>query len=224
MSFDSDFAFMRSLGYDQGEIYKKGRFRPATFWKGTRVMQYGSTIHKDRCLMVALTKIDSNEIPSDAEKPPSDIAWVSNLHLSAGNGLGQNERRLRQMYECVDTIRKEQNKVLTIVSKDKKGPKKKGQAKDGSGDGDNFVDLSFTTVIVGDMNMDSSVERALRGEGNSAVDELLTKGVVDAGFIEDGVTVTSKAKINKIGLLCDAYELAYKPDRPPATLVVEGRI
>lgn len=28
-SFDSDFSFMKELGYDHSEIYKRGRFRPA---------------------------------------------------------------------------------------------------------------------------------------------------------------------------------------------------
>ena len=33
-SFEQDFAFMREdLGYDGVELFKKGRFRPATFWR-----------------------------------------------------------------------------------------------------------------------------------------------------------------------------------------------
>ena len=109
ISFEEDFAFMKRLGYDGVELYKKGRFRPATFWKKNRVQLYGSTLHRDRCLISAFTQ--PNELMSSA---PTDILYVSNMHLSAGSGLGQNERRLRQVNDCIDTIRKEQNKILTL--------------------------------------------------------------------------------------------------------------
>ena len=99
-SFEEDFAFMKCLGYDGVEIYKKGRFRPATFWKKDRVHLYGSTLHRDRCLISAFTKPEE----SKSSSIPSDLLYVSNMHLSAGSGLGQNERRLRQINDCIDTI------------------------------------------------------------------------------------------------------------------------
>ncbi len=33
LSFESDFDFMSELGYDGVEMFRRGRFRPATFWK-----------------------------------------------------------------------------------------------------------------------------------------------------------------------------------------------
>jgi hypothetical protein len=50
-SFASDFSFMEELGYDQSEVYKRGRFRPATFWKGSRVEAVAPPMHRDRVLV-----------------------------------------------------------------------------------------------------------------------------------------------------------------------------
>ena len=222
VSFDDDFAFMKSLGYDGVEIYKKGRFRPATFWKQSKVQLYGSILHRDRCLISAFTR--AGEMNNNY---PTEILYVSNLHLSAGAGLGQNERRLRQINDCIDTIRKEQNKVLALKAKAKAnggGKKKKGNIDSGTAVITPACEpqkILFTSVIAGDMNVDGFVERQQRGEGNSAVDELLTKGSVDAEFTEDGISVTNKGKINKIGLFHDAYMYAYAPSAPPSTMVVE---
>ena len=52
ISFDDDFAFMfDDLGYDGVELYRKGRFRPATFWKKDRLVLVETPQHKDRTLL-----------------------------------------------------------------------------------------------------------------------------------------------------------------------------
>ena len=49
-SFESDFEFMTGLGYT-GVLYKKGRMRPATFWRQDRVPSDGTEFHCDRTLV-----------------------------------------------------------------------------------------------------------------------------------------------------------------------------
>merc|ERR1711968_205433 len=70
---------------------------------------------------------------------------------------------------------------------------------------------TFTSVVAGDMNVDGCIERNQRNEGNSALDELLTVGSVESDFTEDGIQVTNKGKMNKVGLFHDAYMHAYAP-------------
>lgn len=50
-SFYEDFDFMAELGYVSA-LYKKGRFRPATFWKPDVVQLVSDPIHKDRSLIL----------------------------------------------------------------------------------------------------------------------------------------------------------------------------
>ena len=95
-SFDSDFVFMEDMGYDQHEMYKKGRFRPATFWKSSRVSVVSPPMHRDRVLVIPFRKVKKEEversetIPQDAKhkliEPPSfpdlDLPfYVANCHL-----------------------------------------------------------------------------------------------------------------------------------------------
>ena len=52
LSFAEDFSFMADdLGYDGVELFKKGRFRPATFFKKDRVELTTNAVHKDRTLL-----------------------------------------------------------------------------------------------------------------------------------------------------------------------------
>lgn len=91
-SFESDFAFMREeLGYDGCEMFKRGRFRPATFWKTDRVDLVMPPVHKDRTLLTVFRK----------KNDPTDPWFVLNCHLQAGpNG----PRRVRQINEGVRGI------------------------------------------------------------------------------------------------------------------------
>lgn len=94
-SFPTDFEFMSELGYDGVEMFKKGRFRPATFWKTSKCELALSAGHKDRCL---LTAFRSSQQSSDA----TQHNWfVCNCHLQAGK---QGPRRVRQINEAVKGI------------------------------------------------------------------------------------------------------------------------
>jgi hypothetical protein len=91
-SFPTDFEFMSELGYDGVEMFKKGRFRPATFWKTSKCELALSAGHKDRCL---LTAFRSSQQSFDA----TQHNWfVCNCHLQAGK---QGPRRVRQINEAV---------------------------------------------------------------------------------------------------------------------------
>ena len=92
-SFEEDFAFMKEvLGFDGVEMFKRGRFRPATFWKKSKC-DLVSTMHKDRTLLTAFHL----DLPS--EHAHSNKVWhVLNCHLQAGP---QGPRRVRQIDEGV---------------------------------------------------------------------------------------------------------------------------
>ena len=77
-SLDDDFAFMRDLGYDEHEMFKKGRFRPATFWKSSRVSLVAPAVHKDRTLLTVFepvavrTSRNPRNEPVDPQPRPRD--------------------------------------------------------------------------------------------------------------------------------------------------------
>jgi len=95
-SFDQDFRFMKDeLGYDGVELFKKGRFRPATFWKTSKVQLTSPAVHKDRCLLTAFR-------PTNQQSSESSSNWyVCNCHLQAGK---QGPRRVRQVHDAVKGV------------------------------------------------------------------------------------------------------------------------
>ena len=95
LSFEEDFKFMTEhLGYDGVELFRKGRFRPATFWKKDRVELISPAQHKDRTMLTTFRLNDSDETHN----------WhVLNCHLQAGK---QGGRRVRQMFEGVTSAYK----------------------------------------------------------------------------------------------------------------------
>jgi mRNA deadenylase 3'-5' endonuclease subunit Ccr4 len=95
LSFDTDFAFMNELGYDGKEMYKKGRFRPATFYKRSRFELVVPAIHKDRTLLTIFRPVYA---PSNCT---ANNWYVLNCHLQAGK---QASRRLRQMNEGIKAV------------------------------------------------------------------------------------------------------------------------
>lgn len=96
-SFTDDFAFMKELGYDGVELFKKGRFRPATFWKTDRCTLALPAAHKDRTLLTAF------------KLPAGGQPWfVLNCHLQAGK---QGKRRVRQIQEGTKAIITMANKL-----------------------------------------------------------------------------------------------------------------
>ena len=192
-SFAEDFAFMGDLGY-VSSLYKKGRFRPATFWKPDVVTVVGEPIQKDRSLILQLKL--THPLPSLHEDRPF---WVANAHLQSGN---QTARRLRQMNDCVETIRKEQNKLMK-----------------GSGPASQH---NFTIVIAGDMNFDCDADDP--GNRTSAVERLLLEGEVPPNFVEGGELLSKKRKsLGHISPFTDTYAFAWslQNERPPPTMVAE---
>jgi endonuclease/exonuclease/phosphatase family metal-dependent hydrolase len=165
-SFETDFSWMIDLGYDRCELFKKGRFRPATFWRAARVQLKGVSIHKDRCLITHFALVEATHLMSRT-------LYVANCHLTAGP---EAARRLRQALDAVDTIRKDMAKAE---------PKpKKGCAP--------VPAPAPVVVLVGDFN----------AQGDSGVARLLLNGQVDAGFLEDGVSVTSSSKKQACVCVC----------------------
>lgn len=107
LSFEEDFAFMTDdLGYDGVEIFRKGRFRPATFWKKDRVELANPAQHKDRTLLTTFRVVDDD----DTENTEDDYWHVLNCHLQAGK---QGGRRVRQMVEGVTTAFKTSKNKLS---------------------------------------------------------------------------------------------------------------
>lgn len=94
VSFGEDWAFMAELGYGGSELYKKGRFRPATFWRPAAVSLV-SAVHRDRALITAFALAPS-------AGPAADIT-VINCHLQAGP---EGARRLRQVHDAVESAAK----------------------------------------------------------------------------------------------------------------------
>ena len=107
LSFETDFAFMNEdLGYDGVELFKKGRFRPATFWKKDRVTLATPPQHKDRTLLTTFRLLDGGR----NEQDNNDEYWhVLNCHLQAGK---QGGRRVRQIVEGVTTAFKTAKNTL----------------------------------------------------------------------------------------------------------------
>lgn len=107
LSFDKDFSFMsEDLGYDGVELFKKGRFRPATFYKKNRLQLSTDPMHKDRTLLTSFIL--------DADEGGDTSSWhVLNCHLQAGKNGG---RRVRQLLEGVSTAYKTaKNKLKGMV-------------------------------------------------------------------------------------------------------------
>mmetsp|Transcript_16121 Transcript_16121/g.40415 ORF Transcript_16121/g.40415 Transcript_16121/m.40415 type:complete len:456 (+) Transcript_16121:100-1467(+) len=91
-SFEQDFGFMQDLGYDEHALFKRGRFRPATFWKTSECRLVHPPVHKDRSLLTAFER-HSTESDQKNSQPPW---YVVNCHLQAGP---QGPRRVRQIFE-----------------------------------------------------------------------------------------------------------------------------
>ncbi|KAJ1452444.1 Endonuclease/exonuclease/phosphatase [Pelagophyceae sp. CCMP2097] len=97
-TFPDDFAFMADLGYEALMYSKKGRFRPATFWKSTKCTLLAEA-HRDRCLLTTF-----ETAPCENRK----VICVVNAHLQAGPEGG---RRLRQTVEALDHATKSLKKL-----------------------------------------------------------------------------------------------------------------
>lgn len=101
---------MAELGYGGSELYKKGRFRPATFWRPSAVTLVSAT-HRDRTLITAFALTPT--APGSAEPPPvlSADVTIINCHLQAGP---EGARRLRQMHDAVETAVKAAKRTSAV--------------------------------------------------------------------------------------------------------------
>jgi endonuclease/exonuclease/phosphatase family metal-dependent hydrolase len=192
-SFEQDFGFMADLGYDGHELFKRGRFRPVTFWKTTECRLVTPAVHKDRCLITAFekwtvsqgsTSDDVIPVESSSHQPP--FWYVVNCHLQAGQ---QGPRRVRQLLEAIKG-------VLTLARKLKeKNPEE-----------------SLRLVVCGDFN----------GGPESGAIRLLEDGVIDKTFLEDEQLVTSEKKTLPLSRpLLDATAAVTSREPPPTLVVAE---
>jgi hypothetical protein len=112
-SFEEDFQFMKDLGYSC-EIHKKGRFRPANFWKTESIELTSPPVHKDRTLLTSFrrkcsTNSEEEQAGKQQQQEFGNSWYVLNCHLQAGK---QAQRRVRQINEGVRA-------VMTLARKQK---------------------------------------------------------------------------------------------------------
>jgi mRNA deadenylase 3'-5' endonuclease subunit Ccr4 len=110
-SFEDDFKFMEDLGYSC-EMFRKGRFRPATFWKKNCLELTSPPVHKDRTLLTSFRRRQASSPDDSGENTLKSVGgtwYVLNCHLQAGT---QSKRRLRQINEGVRA-------VMTLAKKQK---------------------------------------------------------------------------------------------------------
>lgn len=178
-SFEEDFDFLRALGYTKCEMFRKGRFRPATFWKPARVELQMEPVHKDRTLLTAF-RLTEQEQDND-EETSTNVFYILNCHLQAGP---QGPRRLRQINEGVRAVGTLHRKIENEWQKMKKNAPKRGNK---------VPSAPPPLVVCGDFN---------GGEECAAV-RYLEDGKVDSTFHEDGAPVTSSEKVCPLGALKD---------------------
>ena len=189
-TFEEDFDFMREAGYDH-VLHRKFRFRCATFFRRER-FALEKEGHKDRTLVTALRCKPLNAAQQDR------ILHIVNCHLSGG---AAPERRLRQVHDGLEQIRKWTNAAERNLAQQRKNkrpsPKLVAAAElalqeyEGAG-----------VVVCGDFNSD----------GNTAVRKLLVEGCVDSEWREPqypNLRLTSKRREHAFGAFVDAAELAY---------------
>lgn len=229
-TFDQDFDFMRaqqqqnSGGVGSGDcvggsgggyghvLHKKFRFRCATFYKKDR-FELEQVAHKDRTLVTTLRmrrkfSKDSNDGNCESSTTNSGgdlvgnssdgrLVHVINCHLTGG---AAPERRLRQVHEALDQIRKWKNGAANTLSRQRKA--KRPSPKNIANGEDALRDLEEAAVVVcGDFNSD----------GNTGVRKLLVNGSVDPSWREQqypAVPLTSKRREQPYSFI-DAAELAY---------------
>mmetsp|Transcript_12417 Transcript_12417/g.36584 ORF Transcript_12417/g.36584 Transcript_12417/m.36584 type:complete len:660 (-) Transcript_12417:139-2118(-) len=185
-TFERDFAFMEEAGYEHC-LHRKFRFRCATFFRKDK-FALEQVAHKDRTLVTELRSIDGSRALN-----------VVNCHLSGG---AVPERRLRQVHEALDQIRKWKAKVAITLEKQRNArrpsPRNIAKAEDAL-----RLHVEAGVIVCGDLNSD----------GDTGVRRLLVEGSVDPDWREPQypkVPLTSKRKENSIvHSFVDAAELAY---------------
>ena len=241
-SFEADWAFMADAGYECA-LLNKGRMRPATFWKSSRLSLCSAdgaicsvaadagaeaeategepapapappavVLHGDRTLTTMLRLLDADGRAADPSAPP---LLVVNCHLSAGN---EARRRLRQVHETLEQVRKMRAKAAAAAAAAGGGKKaaggggsKGGGGKGGGGKGGAAAAAAperVPLIVCGDFN----------SQGSSGVRQLLVHEEVGSEFRESGdpteplawqTEVTSKLKKQPFGPFIDAAAHAY---------------
>ena len=214
-TFDTDFDFMRALGYE-AVLHKKFRFRCATFYRPA-LFTLLSVSHEDRALVTAFT---SSGPGGEGERPP---LYVANAHLSGG---AAPDRRLRQVHGVTERIRKWVNAAAakpkprlqgrrgSAARRAQEAEARAASASAGAGAGAGAGAAPTgppppppplpqpSCIIAGDFNSD----------GNTAVRRLLIEGAVDPDWREPqygAVELTSRPRGHELGALSDAGEVAY---------------
>ncbi|KAA8498044.1 hypothetical protein FVE85_5629 [Porphyridium purpureum] len=183
-TFEADFAFLASAGYEH-VLHNKHRFRPATFWRRDQFELCGARC-KDRTLLVLLRHRISNA-----------YLFVANCHLTGGSGVENAQTRLRQIADVVGQAEKEARKMIAQLHKVPQTLKKHERSQ---------LDMTqyelaleeFALCCMGDFN----------ASGNTAVRHFLREACVTPEFQEpfqEG-SLTSKEKHHAFGPLTDIYE------------------
>ena len=188
-SFEQDFAFMAELGYDGCELFKKGRFRPATFWKESKCTLITPAAHKDRTLLTAF------KLKCQEEENQQEPWFVMNCHLQAGT---EGKRRLRQILEGTKAILTMANKlkvkdpascVKAVICGDFNGGEECGAVRfleDGFVDADFHEDGEQVTSNRKELAMKSVLQDVMRCAGHTppptlVVAELISQMVHEGG-------------------------------------------
>jgi mRNA deadenylase 3'-5' endonuclease subunit Ccr4 len=167
-TFEDDFAFMKEAGYGHC-LHKKFRFRCATFFKRDKFVLERDA-HKDRTLVTVL-------------RSGNRVLNVVNCHLSGG---AAPQRRLNQVYEALEQIRKWKTMVATALEKQRNAnrpsPKNIDKAQEAL-----RLQENAGVIVCGDFNSD----------GDTGVRRLLVEGSIDPHWRESqypSVPLTSRRK------------------------------
>lgn len=200
ISFDNDFHFMKEAGYKH-ELLNKGRMRNATFWDPAHLERI-SVACKDRTLICRFALVGQ----------VSTTFYVANCHLSAGP---QPKRRLTQIHQVTDTIRKKLTKersereciaLSKMRQKKKKEKRKKGRIDQEQKNPEELKSGNTTVAVVAEpvpapegktpVNVPSLSEYLqsaniiicgdFNAQGDTGVRQLLTQGHVLPSFRESG--------------------------------------
>ena len=190
---------MEQLGYDGKEMFKKGRFRPATFWKTEKCKLAAPPVHKDRALLTAFRLLHSKE--------EQERNWyILNCHLQAGK---EGKRRVRQINEgvrAVMTLAKKLKGTLSLLNLVR-----------------SIFSSRFSLGAFTEANPPRHARLIVCGDFNGGPEcgavRYLEDGYIDETFIEDGDPVSSGRKDMPLEKpLKDVMTFIGRP--PPPTLVV----
>jgi mRNA deadenylase 3'-5' endonuclease subunit Ccr4 len=249
LSFEQDFLFMRTeLGYTGCEMFKKGRFRPATFWKEDRVELLSSPVHKDRTLLTAFRRTPQQTIissitddsPEITAAPVKDFTDIQNKHNNTTNNDTQKssdkkQKQLKQKTNRTAIDRRHSGGQCWYVlnchlQAGKQGGRRLRQINEGMRgtitlarklQGKKYpVESESNIIVCGDFN----------GDVECGAVRFIEDGYVDETFLEDNEQISSSRKncpltkpmIDVVSAVnhIRSYNSKSKTNLPPATLVV----